>query len=113
MSFFESDVVREEMTEIMELQEEVYNKIFMFPTMEMDDKIEHVDKLERLMEKQKILYTRLSLSDDPQAKMMKENITKAAVMMGMPKNVDMNVVFRNMTHVIHAMRKQIDIPSES
>ena len=113
MSFFESDVVREEMTEIMELQEEVYNKIFMFPTMEMDDKIEHVDKLERLMEKQKILYTRLSLSDDPQAKMMKENITKAAVMMGMPKNVDMNVVFRNMTHVIHAMRKQIDIPYES
>ena len=113
MSFFESDVVREEMTEIMELQEDVYNKIFMFPTMEMDDKIEHVDKLERLMEKQKILYTRLSLSDDPQAKMMKENITKAAVMMGMPKNVDMNVVFRNMTHVIHAMRKQIDIPSES
>ena len=113
MSFFESDVVREEMTEIMELQEDVYNKIFMFPTMEMDDKIEHVDKLERLMEKQKILYTRLSLSDDPQAKMMKENITKAAVMMGMPKNVDMNVVFRNMTHVIHAMRKEIDIPSES
>lgn len=113
MSFFESDVVREEMTEIMELQEDVYNKIFMFPTMEMDDKIEHVDKLERLMEKQKILYTRLSLSDDPQAKMMKENITKAAVMMGMPKNVDMNVVFRNMTHVIHAMRKQIDIPYES
>ena len=113
MSFFESDVVREEMTEIMELQEDVYNKIFMFPTMEMDDKIEHVDKLERLMEKQKILYTRLSLSDDPQAKMMKENITKAAVMMGMPKNVDMNGVFRNMTHVIHAMRKQIDIPHES
>lgn len=113
MSFFESDVVREEMTEIMELQEDVYNKIFMFPTMEMDDKIEHVDKLERLMEKQKILYTRLSLSDDPQAKMMKENITKAAVMMGMPKNVDMNVVFGNMTQVVNAMRKQIDMSHES
>ena len=113
MSFFESDVVREEMTEIMELQEDVYNKIFMFPTMETDDKIDHVDKLERLMEKQKILYTRLSLSDDPQAKMMKENISKAAVMMGMPKNVDMNVVFGNMTQVVNAMRKQIDMSHES
>ena len=113
MSFFESDVVREEMTEIMELQEDVYNKIFMFPTMETDDKIDHVDKLERLMEKQKILYTRLSLSDDPQAKMMKENISKAAVMMGMPKNVDMNVVFGNMTQVVNALRKQIDMSHES
>ena len=109
MSFFESDVVREEMTEIMELQEDVYNKIFMFPTMEMDDKIDHVDKLERLMEKQRIMYTRLSLSDDPQAKLMRENISKAAVMMGMPKNVDMNLVFQNMNQVIGAMRKQFDM----
>ena len=113
MSFFESDVVREEMTVIMELQEDVYNKIFMFPTMEMDDKIEHVEKLERLMEKQRIMYTRLSLSDDPQAKLMRENISKAAVMMGMPQNVDMNLVFKNMSQVVGAMRKQIDTSRES
>jgi len=113
MSFFESDVVREEMTEMMELQEDVYNRIFQFPQMETDDKIEHVDKLERLLEKQRIMYTRLSLSDDPQAKMMKDNITKAAVMMGMPKDIDMNLVWKNMNQVIGAMRKQIDISRES
>ena len=113
MSFFESDVVREEMTEIMELQEDVYNRIFQFPQMETDDKIDHVDKLERLMEKQRIMYTRLSLSDEPQAKLMREHISKAAVMMGMPQNVDMNLVFKNMSQVVGAMRKQIDTSRES
>ena len=31
MSFFESDVVRAELTEISELQEEVYGNVFAFP----------------------------------------------------------------------------------
>ena len=113
MSFFESNVVREEMTEIMELQEDVYNRIFQFPQMETDDKIEHVEKLERLLEKQRIMYTRLSLSDDPDAKIMKANITKAATMMGMPKDIDMNLVWKNMNQVIGAMRSQIDSSSNS
>ncbi|BCV08102.1 MAG: hypothetical protein CM15mL4_1560 [uncultured marine virus] len=39
-----------------------------FPTMSREDKLEHVDKLTELLEKQKIMYARLSLSDDPEAK---------------------------------------------
>ena len=54
------------------------------------------------------LYTRLSLSDDPEAVQMKENITKSAVMMGMPPNVDMSVIFTNMEKMINVMKKQID-----
>jgi hypothetical protein len=109
--FFESEVIRSEMVELQELQDEVYSKIFHFPQMSTDDKIEHVEKLELLLEKQRIFYTRLSLSDDPQAKMMKENITKSAQMMGMPQNVDMNLVFGNMSKMLDHMKKQIDIPS--
>ena len=33
MSFFDSEVVRAEMAEISELQEEIYNSVFSFPTM--------------------------------------------------------------------------------
>ncbi len=33
MSFFNSEVVRAEMTEISELQEEVYSNVFKFPGM--------------------------------------------------------------------------------
>ena len=36
MSFFQSDVVRAEMVEISELQEEVYSNVFKFPSMTKD-----------------------------------------------------------------------------
>ena len=109
MRFFESEVVRSEMTELHELQDEVYSKIFHFPTMSDEDKVDHVEKLELLLEKQRVLWTRLSLSDDPDSKMMKDNITKSAKMMGMPDNVDMSVVFNNMQQMLGNMRKHIDI----
>ena len=76
MTFFQSDVVRAEMAEISELQEEIYTNVFKFPTMSKEDQQYHVEVLERLIEKQKVLYTRLSLSDDPEAKMMKETYYK-------------------------------------
>ena len=108
MSFFQSEVVRAEMTEISELQEEVYKGVFEFPKMKLEEQKEHVVLLERLLNKQQILYTRLSLSDDPQAKKMKEEIHQSAALMGMPGNVDMNVLFGNMTKMLSAMREHID-----
>jgi len=74
----------------------------------MEDKKYHVDLLERLLNKQQILYTRLSLSDDPQAKMMKNDIMKGASDLGLPPNVDMNVVFNEMTKMLGMMRMHID-----
>ena len=41
MSFFDSEVVRAEMTEIGELQEDVYKNVFKFPTMDKEEKIKH------------------------------------------------------------------------
>ena len=108
MTFFQSDVVRAELAEIQELQEEVYGALFKFPTMPKEDKQYHVECLERLIEKQKILYTRLSLSDDPMAKQMKENILKGAKDMGLPTNVDMNLVFDDIHRMVDVMKKAVD-----
>jgi hypothetical protein len=108
MSFFNSEVVRAEMTEIGELQEEVYQNVFKFPTMSREEKLNHVKILEKLLDKQKVLYTRLSLSDDPEAIKMKERISESATMMGLPSNVDMNVIFNNMSSMLEVMKEQID-----
>ena len=108
MSFFDSDVVRAEMTEIQELQEEVYSNVFKFPSMNKEEKKFHVALLEKLLDKQKVLYTRLSLSDDPEAKMMKSRIVESATMMGLPKDVDISVIFSNMGKMLDAMKQQID-----
>ena len=108
MSFFDSEVVRAEMAEVSELQEEVYNNVFKFPSMPKEDKKYHVEILERLLEKQRVLYTRLSLSDDPEAKKMKDQIHEGATTMGLPSNIDMNVFFKNMNEMVEIMKQQID-----
>ena len=108
MTFFQSDVVRAELAEIQELQEEVYGALFKFPSMPKEDKQYHVEVLERLIEKQKVLYTRLSLSNDPEAQKMKEHIMKGAKDMGLPNNVDMNLVFNDIHKMVDVMKKAID-----
>ena len=108
MSFFDSEVVRAEMTEIQELQEEVYDNVFKFPRMSKEDQRYHVSILERLLDKQRVLYTRLSLSDDPEAQQMKDNIQSGATSMGLPKNVDVQTLFKQMGEMVDLMRDTLD-----
>ena len=109
MSFFNSDIVRSEMAEIQELQEEIYEQVMKFPYMNNADKAYHIELLEKLIDKQKIMYARLSLSEDPEAKRMKKEITESAAMMGLPQNMDMNILFSQMDKMVGAMREQLDI----
>ena len=108
MSFFDSEVVRAEMAEIAELQEEVYENVFKFPRMSKEDQKYHVSILERLLDKQRVLYTRLSLSDDPAAQKMKKEVEEGARKMGLPSKVDMNSLFAEMTNMVNMMKQHID-----
>ena len=106
-SFFDSELVQKEMESITKLQDEVYTKVFEFPTMTKQDKLEHVEKLSSLLEKQQILYTRLKLSDDPEAKKMREEILKNAAALGFSQDVDITYIFSNITKVLGQMKKAI------
>ena len=110
MTFFQSDVVRAEMAEISELQEEIYTNVFKFPTMPKEDKQYHIEILERLIEKQKVLYTRLSLSDDPEAIKLKEHLQKSIPLMGFPTGTDINLLFDGMRKTISKLKEDIDKP---
>ncbi len=92
-NFFDSEIIQEELKEINELQEQIYGSILTFGLMPREEKLEHIDKLTELLEKQKIMYTRLSLSDDPTAIEMKENLRKSVAIMGFPPETDMNILF--------------------
>ena len=107
MSFFSSEIVQQEMKEISELQEKIYEKVFAFSTMDKKDKLQHVEMLEELLNKQRVLYTRMTLSDDPAAKEMKESILTQAKQLGFPPDVDLSYVFGNMTHIIDNMKKSL------
>ena len=64
--FFESEVVRNAIKEMEELQQEIIEPTFSTPLMTPEQKREHVDLMKTFLEKQKNLYFRLTLSDDPE-----------------------------------------------
>ena len=106
--FFDSEFIQKELREINELQEFLYGSILTFGAMSREDKLEHIDKLTELLEKQKIMYTRLSLSDDPDALVMKENLKKSVSLMGFAPDTDMNILFNNMSKTIQSLKKYLD-----
>ena len=106
--FFKSDIIQEELEEINRLQEEIYGSILTFGGMDRETKVGHVEMLQTLLEKQRIMYTRLSLSDDPQAVEMKENLRKSVALMGFPPDTDMQVLFDSMNETIESLKKYLD-----
>ena len=48
MSFFDSEIVRAEMAEVSELQEEVYSNVMKFHQMNDEDKYYHIKLLDKL-----------------------------------------------------------------
>jgi hypothetical protein len=106
--FFDSEFIQEELEEINELQKFIYGSILSFGSMSREDKLEHIEKMTLLLEKQRIMYTRLSLSDDPQAIKMKENLRKSVSIMGFSPDIDMNLLFNNMNKTIESLRQFID-----
>tara|TARA_Y100000992_G_scaffold151405_1_gene100959 strand:+ start:758 stop:1087 length:330 start_codon:yes stop_codon:yes gene_type:complete len=103
--FFASEQVQESITEINRMQEEIYSKIFAFERLSHKEKMEHVDQLETLLDKQRNFYMRLKLSDDPRAKDMMEQIHQSAQLVGFPKDVNPDLLFKNMQDTLSNLRK--------
>tara|TARA_B100000965_G_scaffold200378_1_gene167285 strand:- start:7033 stop:7371 length:339 start_codon:yes stop_codon:yes gene_type:complete len=109
--FFKSEIVREELKEINALQEELYSDMTSFNVLDRDDRLEHIDKLVTLLEKQRLMYTRLSLSDDPDAKKLKDQLQKSVTMMGFPEGTDIQVLFSGMENTIDKLKQFVDYQS--
>jgi len=106
--FFESEIVQDELNEINELQQEIYGKIMNIVNLSREDRTEHIEKLKILLEKQRVMYTRLSLSDDPMAIKMKEQLQQSVQLMGFPQGTDIQVLFDGMKQTIENLNQQVD-----
>jgi len=107
-NFFNSELIQKELKEINELSETLYESLFSFIVMPREEKIEHIDKMTELLEKQQIMYTRISLSDDPEAIEIRENLKKSVVIMGFAQDTDMSILFGNMKQTIESLKNYID-----
>jgi hypothetical protein len=106
--FFQSEIVREAIKEMGELQQQIIQDTFRAPIMSKEEKKEHVELMRTFLEKQKNLYFRLSLSDDPEALEMKERIEEAAKFLGFDgKNV--NELFSEMENTLTRLDKIADM----
>ena len=79
-----------------------------FGTFSREDKVEHIEKLTELLEKQKLMYTRISLSKDPEAIELKEHLEQSVQLLGFPEGTDMSLLFSGMSNTIDNMRTQLD-----
>ena len=89
MTFFNSDIVQEELHRMQELYLEI-NKMGVL--LSVDQKKEQLDKMIELIDLQQTMYMRVTLSDDPDAQKMVSQVREAARMVGLSPN-DVNHTF--------------------
>jgi len=83
MRFFDSEIIKKELLDIEELQLEIFDGAMKLSEMSMDEKIDHMKRLQELLSKQQVYYTRLCLSDDEDAKVMRGFLEESAVDLGL------------------------------
>ena len=105
--FFDSEIVQQELNDINKMQQEVYSHMVNFGALSDDDRADHIEMLINLLEKQRVMYTRLSLSDDPLAKKMKEQLENSVQLMGFPPGTSIQVLFDGMDQTIKNLKQQI------
>ena len=81
MKFFQSEVVQKELTQMQDLYMEINRMGLM---LNVSQKKEQLVKMLRLIELQQTMYMRVTLSEDPDAKQLVEQVKNAASMLGMP-----------------------------
>tara|TARA_B100000609_G_scaffold168812_1_gene142681 strand:- start:163 stop:483 length:321 start_codon:yes stop_codon:yes gene_type:complete len=81
MSFFQSQVVQQELEQMQSIYMDINRMGLM---LNVDQKRVQLDKMMRLIELQQTMYMRVTLSEDPEAKKLVEQVRNAAQMLGMP-----------------------------
>jgi hypothetical protein len=106
--FFKSELVRGDIQDMADLQQFCVRSMVTFPVLPKEKKMLYFEALETLIEKQKIFYARLKLSDDPDAQEMAESMKDAAVMLGASPSDDIYHMFDEFLGRVAAMKEKLE-----
>ena len=105
---FQSELVRGDIQEMAALQEFCFRSVTNLALLNKERKLEYFEALRKLIDKQKIFYTRLSLSDDPEAKMVIENMKQSIVMLGADPKLTILDMFDDLLKKIDAFESHVE-----
>ena len=106
--FFQSELVRGDIQEMAALQEFCFRSVTNLALLNKEKKKEYFEAMRKLLEKQKVFHARLSLSDDPEAKQVAENMKQAVVMLGGDANLNIREMFDDLLRKIDQFEAHVD-----
>ena len=107
MSFFQSDIIRGDIQEMMDLQQFCFRSAMNFVLLDDERKMEYFEKLELLIEKQKTFYFRIKLSDDPEAVSVLETMKQGIIMLGATPGTTIEQMFDELHERVRLMKDQL------
>ena len=106
--FFRSAQVRAALAELAEIQDDLAHTMSNPRILSDEEKKDYVKKLKLFLEKQKLFFFRVSLSDDPEAVQVKEHILDTAQMFGFKEMTGMDKFFQQLDDTIKKVEKDLD-----
>ena len=106
--FFQSELVRGDIQEMAKLQEFCFRSVTNLALLDKERKLQYFEALRMLLEKQKIFYTRISLSDDEEAKSVAANMKQAVIMLGGNANLNIMDMFDDLLKKIDAFESHVE-----
>ena len=107
--FFKSDQVQHSIMELTALQQQLASEMPYLPLMKPDQKRDHLKTLKTFLEKQKLFFFRISLSDDKEALEMKQRLIDATKIFGVDDEMNnMDSFFEKLNETIDEIEAGID-----
>ena len=112
MSFFQSELVRGDIQEMVELQQFCFRSAMNFVLLDTERRLEYFEALIKLIEKQKVFYYRIKLSDDPEAKSVLETMKQGIIMLGATPGTTIEQMFDELLDRVHVMKTKLESGTE-
>ena len=107
--FFKSDQVQSTIAELTALQQQLVTEMPYLNRMKPEQKKDHLVTLKTFLEKQKLFFFRISLSNDKEALEMKQRLIDATKMFGVDNEMDnMDSFFEKLNETIDEIEASID-----